>query len=140
MQLEFLDDLEIQLDKNCRIEYPSYISHLSEEETTAAKQSEDSSNLIVSAGTDPKDQKILFFTADGKMLLFDARKYHIPDGPSFPTNCGKEVYLPNINGRWPGPAKGFTVDSKWLIKKSVSALSGATLDTNYIGENNDKKT
>lgn len=140
MQLEFLDEIEIQLDKNCEIEYPSYVTHLTDDELSSAKQSEDASNLIITAGTDPKDQKILLVTATGKIMLFDSKKYHIPDGPSFPIDCGKNVYLPNVNGRWPGPVEGFSVDSKWLIKKSVSALSGAMLNTNYKGENNDKKT
>lgn len=140
MQIEFLDEIEVQLDKKCLIEYPSYVTHLSIEEMDAAKQSEDASNLIVSAGTDPKDQKILIVTAAGKIMLFDSKKYHIPDGPSHPADNGKSVYLPNVTGRWPGPVEGFSVDSKWLIEKSVSALLGATLNTNYTGENNDKKT
>lgn len=140
MQLEFSEGLEVQLDKNCEIEYPAYVSHLSAEEMTEAKLAEDSSSRIVSAGTDPADQKILFFTAEGKIMLFDSKKYHIPDGPSFPANCGKNVYLPNVNGRWPGPVEGFSVESEWMIKKSTSALSGATLDANYKGENNAKKT
>jgi len=140
MQLEFSEGLEVQLDKNCEIEYPAYVSHLPSEEMNEAKLAEDLSNRIVSAGTDPIDQKILFFTAEGKIMLFDSRKYHIPDGPSFPNNFGKSVYLPNVNGRWPGPVEGFSVEAVWLIKKSTSALSGATLDTNYKGENNSKKT
>jgi hypothetical protein len=135
MEIEFPDGVEIQMDKNCEIFYPEYIAHLSEEEMDAAKRSEEANDLIVSAGTDPVDQKILFCTASGKMMIFDSKKYHIPNGPSHPSRAGKEIFLPNINGRWPGPSPGFSMNSKWVISKSASAFIGAKLDTTYRGEN-----
>ena len=135
MEIEFSEGLEFVIDKNCEVSYPPYVRHLSVEETSVAKASEEKQFLIVSAGTDPVDNKMLLFTASGEIFLFDARKYHIPDGPSYPSNQGKEIFLPNENGRWPGPSAGFSVDSKWVLNKSVSALAGSTLTTNYRGEN-----
>jgi len=126
--------MELEFSSNCEFELPSYMSRLSPEEVD--REVKDKNCIVIAAGTDPKDGKITLLTATGKVMIFDSRKYCIPDGPSFPANGGKEVFLKNIQERWPSHVLGFYVDVKWMLEKSLSGLEGATLMTNYIHEDN----
>ena len=99
---------------------------------------EDPKFVVIAAGADPHDGKITLLTLEGKIFLFDARKFYIPDGPATPSLGGKEVFLENVEGRWPGPSQGFSVETRWMIEKSTSALSGAKLHFNYSREDKTK--
>lgn len=126
MELQ-LTDLEFTLD-DADIELPLYIVRLDPKKVT---YDVDRSNLIIAAGADPKDQKITLITGDGKILIFDSKKYYIPSGPAVPANGGKQIFLENVSGRWSSEMPGFFVDSKWIIEKSTNALANATLHVNY---------
>ena len=60
-----------------------------EEEIKAIVESDNKEKKIIAAGTDPKDQKFTLLTANGKIMIFDAVKYHVPFGP-----CAPGVPLP----------------------------------------------
>lgn len=135
MQIK-LEGIELQLGEGCEFELPNYMTRILPEDLP--KEINDKSQIIIAAGTDPSDGKITIVTLAGQVLIFDARGFYIPDGPAVPANGGTSVFLKNINNRWPGDSPGFSVDSKWIIEKSTSALNDAVLHTNYIHENNDK--
>lgn len=134
MELQFIDGMELQLDNSCEFELPSYMTKLDPE--NLAK--ENGSNLVIAAGADPADGKITLVTVTGRVVIFDARKYYIPDGPAVPSHGGQKIFLMNVNNRWPGQSPGFYVNSEWMLSCSESALTGATLSTNYIHENNSR--
>ena len=127
MELILSEDFDFEIGPDCELEFPKYIRRLEDDELEAALNSEDKHLRIVAAGADPVDEKIMFFTADGKIKVFDAKSYYIPSGPAFPCSSGLKIFLENTTGRWPGPTKGFFVDSSWLIERSESALKGAKL-------------
>ena len=137
MEFCFLDDVDIELNDSCEFVLPNYVTSLSQKEIFRAKSiaSNDGRKTVIAAGTDPKDGKITLVTSSGKVMVFDAKKYHIPFGPAVPCDGGTKIFLQNVEGRWPGPSPGFYVDSQWMLEKSVSALMGATLITNYRNEN-----
>lgn len=132
MELLLTDTMDITIDGSSDIELPSYVKRLTPEDV-----SKDTSRaeLIIAAGTDPNDQKVTLITGNGMILIFDSKKYCIPDGPAVPYDGGKQVFFENLNERWPGDSKGFFIDSISIIEKSVSALTGATLQVNYPHEN-----
>jgi len=140
MELKFTNNFEIKLGDGCSYTIPGYVTRLSEDEIQIAKRSEKRNSLIVAAGTDPKDQKVTIVTADGRVLIFDAPAFHIPNGNALPTHGGGKIFFPNIDNRWPIDTPGYFAESSWVIKRSTSALEGATLVTNYKGENNAKNT
>lgn len=140
MELHFPDGVDINLDHNCEIQLPSYVKRLSQEAIAEIRCSAQKDNLIIAVGTDPRDNKVTLLTATNRVLVFDAPKYYIPSGPALPCEDGSKIFFPNTNGRWPGPSKGFYVQSSWLIGKSQSALIGATLQTNYRNEDRLKNT
>lgn len=127
MELILSEDFDFEIGPDCELEFPEYIRRLEDDELAVALNSEDKHLRIVAAGADPADEKIMFFTAAGKIKVFDAKSYYIPAGPAFPCNNGLKIFLENTSGRWPGPTKGFFVDSTWLIERSESALKGAKL-------------
>lgn len=128
MELQ-LTDGDIQLDGSSEFELPAYMVRISEEDVT--KEEIPSDHIIIAAGADPSDGKIMLVTLSGRILLFDARSFYIPDGPAIPFNGGTEIFLENSDGRWPGDSDGFYMDSKWVIEKSAPALTGATIKVNY---------
>ena len=132
MELQLSDSFELILDSRCEFELPFYITKLNPAELNVESPKEE---LIIAAGTDPRDGKITVITAAGKICVFDANKYHIPRGPSVPSHGGLKIFLKNIEGRWPGDSPGFYIKSNWVLKNSESALKGATLHTNYKYEN-----
>mgnify|MGYP003347567252 CR=1 FL=1 len=140
MELKFTKDLELKLGDGCSYTLPGYVTRLSEDEIQVARRSEKSDALIVAAGTDPKDQKVTIVTADGRVLIFDAPSFHIPNGTSQPTHGGGKIFFANVGNRWPIDVPGYFAEANWVIKRSTSALEGATLVTNYRGENNTKTT
>lgn len=125
MELEFTEG-DIQLGDNCEFELPHYVVRLTPNEVDHT-----GGDVIIAAGADPKDGKITAVTLSGRIVLFDARNFYIPDGPAVPCNGGKEIFLENIEGRWPGESLGFYIDSKWIIEKSTPALKGAKLKISY---------
>jgi hypothetical protein len=135
MELQLTDSFDFKLDDLTELKLPEYVERLNPDEVC---KKTDRSKLIIAVGTDPSDHKLTLVTGDGKILIFDAHEYCIPPGPSFPYDGGKQIFFKNIDGRWPGPSEGFFADSDWIIEKSVSALTGATLRINYPYENNDK--
>jgi hypothetical protein len=139
MELILSDDFDFEIGPDCEIEFPKYVRRLPDDELEIALSSEDKHLRIVAAGADPDDQKIMLFTAEGKIRIFDAKSYYIPSGPAFPCQDGLKIFLENTSGRWPGPTKGFFVDSSWLLEKSESALKGAKLSTPTYNHENDAK-
>ena len=133
MELQLIDGNEIELSEDCEFVLPEYMVRLAPETIT---DNHDPENTIIAAGCDATDGKITVITLKGKVMIFDARRFYIPDGPAIPTNGGAEIFLENIAGRWPGSVPGFYIDSKWILEKSISALIGATLKINYSYENN----
>lgn len=132
MELQ-LSDLDFKLDDNVDIELPSFIVRLN---PCDVDRKTSMNKLIIAAGTDSNDQKMTLITGDGRVLIFDTKKYFIPSGPSMPCDGGKQIFFKNTHGRWPGDCPGFFADSGWIIEKSESALKGATLQVNYPHENN----
>lgn len=133
MELQLIDGNDIELSEDCEFVLPEYMVRLAPEAIT---DNDDSENTIIAAGFDVTDGKITVITLKGKVMIFDARRFYIPDGPAIPVNGGAEIFLENIAGRWPGSVPGFYIDSKWMLEKSISALIGATLKINYSYENN----
>jgi hypothetical protein len=133
MELQLTDPLEFILPDATDIELPAYVCRLLPHEIDAEVPRK---KLIIAAGTDPADQKITLITGDGRILVFDAPKYYIPNGPAVPKDGGKQIFFENIKGRWPCEAPGFYASSEWIIEKSESALTGAVLQVNYPYENN----
>lgn len=133
MELQLTDSFEFSLSDDIDIQLPSYVVRLDPKE---ACQETDRNKLILAAGVDPRDQKITLVTGDGRILVFDAPRYYIPNGPVEPYAGGKQLFFKNVEGRWPGDVPGFFADSEWIIEKSTSALTGATLQVNYPHENN----
>ncbi len=125
MELQLTNCDDIELDENCEYIIPGYMTRLAPEEISRAVAAE---HIIIATGSDPVDGKITIITLKGKVMIFNAREFYIPDGPAIPVNGGIEIFLENVSGRWPGAASGFYVDSKWIIEKSTSALVGATID------------
>jgi hypothetical protein len=138
MELQFNDGLELEIDSNCEFEIPEYMTRLPPEEISQDCENKDS--IVIAAGTDPTDGKITLLTLSGKIMIFDSRKFYIPDGPSAPVDGGKKIFLENLNGRWPGQSQGFYVETSWILEKSASALIGATLHTNYSYEDDVRRT
>jgi hypothetical protein len=135
MELQLIDGNDIELSKDCEFVLPEYMVRLAPE---AISSDADVENTIIAAGSDPADGKITVITLGGKVMVLDARSFYIPDGPAIPTNGGAEIFLENVSGRWPGVASGFYIDSRWVIEKSVSALTGAVVKINYPHENQPK--
>lgn len=135
MQLQILDDIEVTFDENTRFELPKYMTRLEPESV----DKQNPSTTVIAAGSDPQDGKITLITLEGKVFLFDARRFYIPDGPAIPTSGGREIFLENLDGRWPGQSKGFNVDTSWMLEKSSPGLSGATLQINYPHDAKDKQ-
>lgn len=139
MELVFVDGMDMELTEGTEIELPSYVTKLSPEDLKAAQSAEDKSNRVIAAGTDPRDQKITVVTATGRIMIFDAARFHIPPGPSMPSDRGQKIFLPNVERRWYSPSKGFYVDAAWVLKNSESGLTGAVLSTNnYQSEDKTK--
>ena len=92
----------------------------------------DNSIKIVSCGVDPSDGDVSLITSNGELRIFSPKEYYIPPGDYIPQSNGEEVFLPNVEGRWPGTFDGFKVKSKWLIDHSETALKAADL---YVGDN-----
>jgi len=138
MELIFFDELDISVDNRTQFLLPAYINKLPEDEFEQAVAAEDAQHRIIAAGTDPKDGKITMLTAAGKVMIFDARKFHIPDGDSKPCHAGYKLHLPNEKNRWPGMEDGCFVDVQWVLQNSVSGLVGATISTNTY-PNEDKR-
>lgn len=132
MELELTDGMNVEFTKDCEFQLPSYMTRLAPEDV--ATDTENRDFLVIAAGSDPADGKITLLTATGKVMVFDARKYYIPEGPAVPTNGGKQIFLENTTGRWPSPTPGFAVDARWMLEKSTSALTGAVLQINYPHE------
>lgn len=128
-----LEGMDIELGEGCEFELPTYMVRLAPEDVS--RDVKDKNKIIIAAGADPSDGKITFITLSGRVLIFDARKFYIPDGPAVPSDGGNSIFLENTNGRWPGPSRGFSVEVDFLLEKSVSGLAGAVLQTNYIYEN-----
>lgn len=127
MELQLTDSFNFTLNDDVDIELPLYIIRLDSKEVCHKTHR---SKLILAAGVDPKDHKITLVTGDGKILIFDAQKYCIPNGPVEPTDGGKQVFFKNIKGRWLSDTHGFFADSEWIIEKSTSALQDAILQIN----------
>ena len=108
------------------ITVPSYVVCLDQENINTIRKDSDLSERIVGAGTH-FDGTVTFILATGQILIFDPAQYYIPDGPYLPQEDGFTVFLPNNNGRWPGPSRGFSVQSTWLIKRSKHGIVGAEL-------------
>jgi len=138
MELIFFDEIDISVDNNTQFSLPCYVSRLTEEEFNQAISSDDKHVRVVAAGMDPKDGKITMLTAEGKVMIFDARKFYIPDGNAKPCHAGKKIHLPNEMNRWPGMEDGCFVDAQWMLQNSVSGLIGATISTNTY-PNEDKR-
>jgi hypothetical protein len=134
VKLQIVDDLDVEIGKDCEIELPDYMNRLSEEISNSDE--DDQEELIVAAGADPKDGKVLLMTKAGRLRVFDARSFHIPDGQALPSYEGKKVFFVNESGRWPGDVEGFYVDSKWLLENSTNALKDAEVTISYRHENN----
>lgn len=113
---------QIKIREN-HLELPSYMTHLAQDEIDTVADD----NSIVAAGMHPRDGKVMLILSSGHIMMFDADSYFIPRGRYLPNSGGKTVFLPNEAGRWPGDVSGFTVQSSWLISKSVSAISEAEL-------------
>lgn len=138
MELHFPDGVDINLGHGCEIELPFYVKKLPQEAISNLLKSSEKDHLVIAAGADPRDNKVTLLTATNRVLVFDAPKYYIPAGPALPCADGNKIFFPNLNGRWPGPSKGFYANSSWVIGKSYSALVGATLHTNYRDEDKSK--
>lgn len=136
MQIKILGSTEFILPDNCNFDLPDFVSSLNEDEIKAAKSSPDNQNLIIAAGSDPKDGKITFLTADKRVMIFDADSFYIPRGPAFPSHNGSRIFLKNTLGRWPGNSSGYYIESTWVIQKSISALVDATIQTDSYGHEN----
>jgi hypothetical protein len=133
MELQLINGDDIELSKDCEFVLPEYMVRLAPE---AIMDNADAEYTVIAAGSDPKDGKITMITLKGKVMIFDARTFYIPDGPAVPVNGGAEIFLENVSGRWPRQIPGFFIDSRWALEKSISALTGATLQVNYPHENN----
>ena len=129
MELILSEDVEIEMAE-CEFQLPSYMTKLSKEQIAEACASSEAESLVIAAGADPKDDKILLLTATRKMLVFDSRKYYIPPGPAAPHCGGKKIFLINKNGRWPGNSLGFSVDSSWMLSESEPVLKGIHISMN----------
>lgn len=138
MELIFFDEIDIAVDNSTQFLLPAYINKLPEDEFKQAVSAEDANLRIVAAGTDPKDGKITILTAVGKVMIFDARKFYIPDGNSKPSHTGHKIHFPNEKNRWPGMEDGCFVEAQWILQNSVSGLVGATISTNTY-PNEDKR-
>ena len=132
MELQLSETLEFALNDSIQVELPSYMKKL---DPSNVCQNSNKNELIIAAGTDPRDQKMTLVTGDGRILVFDSPAYYIPPGSSVPVDGGKQIFFENVNGRWPGDSLGFYADSSWIIQKSASALTGATIQTNYQNDN-----
>lgn len=126
MELYFTDNLEIEFGDNCEFELSEYMVRLSPE--NIIQDFKNRNLLIIASGMDPVDHKITLITAIGKVMIFDSKKFHIPYGPVVPCNHGQQVFLENINNRWPGNSLGFYVESTWMLEKSVSGLTNTSLE------------
>ena len=135
MELELVEGYDIQLDPGCEFELPGYMTRLSPEEVSKETNPE---VTVIAAGADPSDGKITLITLSGKMMVFDARSYYVPDGPAYPAEGGSKIFLKNTNKRWPSDTPGFSVDCAWMLEKSTSALTGATMKITYPHENHDQ--
>ena len=134
MELQLIDGNNIELSEDCEFELPGYMVRLAPEDVSKDAEVQ---KIIIAAGSDPEDGKNTLITLAGKVMILDARKFYIPDGPAVPADGGTTLFLENIEGRWPGDTPGFFVDSQWAIERSTSALAGATIKINYRNENND---
>ena len=128
MELQFFEGMDIEFGPECEFQLPKYMTRLAPKDVD--NEVEDRGTLVIAAGSDPQDGKITLVTITGKVMIFDARKFYIPDGPAIPTSGGKELFLENINARWPGDSPGFNVNVKWILEKSTNALYGATININ----------
>jgi len=126
--------------QNSTFSLPQFMTKLCKEDFELACSSEDKNVRIIAAGTDPQDQKIVLLTASGKVLVFDARKFYIPPGPSEPSEGGSKIFLKNIDGRWPGNSEGFLVNASWIIDNSSSALEDAIILTNFANYSHEDQT
>lgn len=117
------------------IELPDYLISLNQEQVDALDLSD--GNKIIACGVH-SDNKVTLITSQASVRIFDPKKFHIPSGLYLPLPGGEDVYLPNIENRWPGMNKGFHVKSVWLIKNSDQELDAASLQMNnrYLGEIN----
>ncbi len=135
MELQLTNSFDFKIDNFSEVQLPIYIKRLNPQDVSKdAPRSE----IIVAAGFDITDQKITLITGDGRILLFDTKKYCVPKGPAVPCNGGKEIFFENIGDRWPGNSIGFFCDAKWIIEKSISAMTGATISINRNHKNNIK--
>lgn len=132
MKLQLDNELNLGLE-GCEISLPAYVTRISTPEERVPEE-----ELVIAAGADPKDGKILLLTTKDRIRVFDARSYYIPDGPAVPCESGKQVFLENVSNRWPGDSEGFYVDSEWLLKNSVDALSDAELSISYPHEDSSR--
>jgi hypothetical protein len=131
VKLRIVDDLDVDIGKDCEVSLPDYVTRLQGDPAA-----EDSDNVVVAAGADPRDGKVLLVTNAGRIRIFDARSFHVPDGPAVPCDNGKQVFFQNVDGRWPGDSEGFYADSRWLLENSVNALKDAEMIISYRHENN----
>ena len=135
MELTISGPIEFETGSLCQIELPYFVSKLTDEEIIAAETSTDRDYLVIAAGTNPRDGMITLLTAARKIFIFDGNKYYIPPGPSCPSHGGSQIFLKNIEGRWPGNTPGFFVDASWMIQKSTSGLGSSVKVNNYQHEN-----
>jgi len=122
----------IRLGGSC-IELSDYMNSLTQEDIDSLPR--DSTTKIVAAGVN-KQGEVILVTQTADVYTFRPNVYHIPPGDFAPCASGKQVFMPNEAGRWPGESQGFYVDSQWLIDRSNPSLSRARLyvgDT-YLGE------
>jgi len=116
--------------KTFSLEIPNFISCLSQNEIDKILERDDADSKIIAAGVHPKDGKVMIILASCRILSFDGDSYKIPRGRYIPHVDGDSVFLPNENGRWSAAVEDFSLSSKWIIKKSVSASTDSQLFIN----------
>ena len=130
------EKIELELG-SFKLLMPSYMLCLKEEyiqEIIETKKGLD--KKIVAAGVHPKDGKVTLLTASAGLYSFDPRVYYIPQGLFVPTRNGIEVFLPNLEERWPPQIDGFKILSSWLLEVSEPLTTSASLHVlnNYLCE------
>lgn len=140
MVINLPPDATISIDPTCEFDLPFYVLRLHPDDVDRSDP-QVANSIVIAVGTDPRDNKITLVTLTGKVRVFDAPRFHVPPGPALPSHGGRKVFLPNVEGRWPGPVEGFHVDSEWMLKNSDDAFAGASIHVpTYKHENDPKAT
>lgn len=112
-------DLEAVGDVNVAL--PGYMTLLTDVERRAAQGEPFPHHLVVAAGRDPDDGRVVMLTADDKLIVIDPIEHGLPRGPVTPADGGYSLSIANDEF----VSCTFKVLARWVIQRSQSL--GVTL-------------